>query len=70
MSAAQLLILVIGLGVSISTFVLMRFPQHRREQYRGEAFSTSASLVAAAVVLAVCIAFVWAQGRFESPDTP
>ena len=66
MSAAQLLIGVIGLGVSVSTFVLMRFPYHRREQYRGQPFSTAASLVAAAVFLAVCLAFVWAQGRYES----
>ena len=67
MSAAQLLIGLIGLGVSMGTFVLMRFPQHRREQYRGEPFSTTASFVAAAVLLAVCLAFVWAQGRYESP---
>ena len=66
MSAAQLLIGLIGVGASVSTFVLMRFPQHRREQYRGQPFSTAASLAAAAVVLAVCLGFVWAQGRYES----
>jgi hypothetical protein len=66
MSAAQLVIGLIGLVASISTFVLMRFPHHRREQYRGQPFSTAASLIAAAVVLAVCLVFVWAQGRYES----
>lgn len=66
MSAAQLVIGVIGLGASFATFVLMRFPQHRRQQYRGSAFSTAASAVAAAVVLAACLACAWAQGRFES----
>ena len=66
MSAAQLLIVIVGLGASFSTFVLMRFPHHRREQYRGQPFSIAASLIAAAVVLAVCLAFALAQGRYES----
>lgn len=66
MSAAQLLIGLIGLSASIGAFVLMRFPQHRREEYRGQPFSMAASLVTAALVLALCLAFVWAQGRFES----
>jgi hypothetical protein len=66
MSAAQLLIVIVGLGASFSTFVLMRFPHHRREQYRGQPFSTAASLAAAAVVLAVCLAFALAQGVYES----
>jgi hypothetical protein len=47
------------------TFVLMRFPQHRREQYRGEPFSTPVSLTAALAVLVLCLVFAWAQGRFE-----
>jgi hypothetical protein len=66
MSAAQLLIGVIGLTTSVIAFVLMRFPQHRREQYRGQAFSIPASLAAAAVILVTCLVFVWAQGRFEA----
>jgi uncharacterized membrane protein SirB2 len=67
MSAAQWLIAVVGLVVSASAFVLMRYPQHRREQYRGRPFSLAASLVAAAMVLAACLVMVWAQGRYESP---
>jgi Co/Zn/Cd efflux system component len=67
MSAAQLLIAVVGLTVSFTTFVLMRYPQHRREQYRGRPFSMVASLVTAAIVLTACLAMVWAQGRYESP---
>ena len=66
MSAAQLLIVIVGLGASFSTFALMRYPHHRREQYRGQPFSTAASLVAAAAVLAVCLAFALAQGVYES----
>jgi hypothetical protein len=66
MSAAQLMIGTISVVASIATFVLMRFPQHRREQYRGEPFSVVASLIAAAAVLAVGVIFVVAQGRFES----
>ena len=65
MSAAQLLIVVVGLGASVSTFGLMRYPQQRREQYRGQPFSLAASLLAAAVVLAICLVFAWAQGRYE-----
>jgi NADH:ubiquinone oxidoreductase subunit 6 (subunit J) len=67
MSAAQGLIAVVGLVVSFTTFVLMRYPQHRREQCRGRPFSMGASLVAAAIVLAACLVMVWAQGRYESP---
>jgi hypothetical protein len=66
MSPAQLLIAVVGLTVSVVTFVLMRYPQHRREQYRGSAFSITASLVMATIVLAACLVMVWAQGRYES----
>jgi Co/Zn/Cd efflux system component len=66
MSAAQLLIGIIGLGASVIAFVLMRFPQHRREQYYGRAFSLPASLALAAVILVMCLIFVWAQGRFEA----
>ena len=66
MSPAQWLIALVGLSVSVATFALMRFPHTRREQYRGEAFSAIASLVAAAIVLALCLLMVWAQGRFES----
>ena len=66
MSPAQLLIGIVGLVASITTFMLMRFPHHRREQYRGEPFSIAASVAGAAVILALCMAFVWAQGQYES----
>ena len=65
MSAAQLMIGTISVVASIATFVLMRFPQHRREQYRGEPFSIVASLIAAAIVLTVSVTFVLAQDRYE-----
>jgi uncharacterized membrane protein YeaQ/YmgE (transglycosylase-associated protein family) len=66
MSPAQLLIVLIGLVVSFAAFALMRFPSTRREQYRGEAFSMRASLIGAAMVLALCLFFAWAQGQYES----
>jgi NADH:ubiquinone oxidoreductase subunit 6 (subunit J) len=66
MSAAQWLIAVVGVVVSASTFVLMRYPQHRREQYRGRPFSIAASLVTAAIVLAACLVMVWAQSLYEA----
>lgn len=66
MSAAQLLIGVVGLGASFATFILMRFPEYRRQQYLGAPFSTTASAVTALLVLTFCLACVWAQGRFEA----
>jgi hypothetical protein len=41
MSPAQWLIVTIGAVVSTTTFMLMRYPQHRREEYRGEPFSSA-----------------------------
>jgi hypothetical protein len=66
-SAAQWLIVVIGAVVSTSTFMLMRYPQHRREEYRGEPFSAASSLTGAAVMLALCLLFAWIQGQSEVP---
>jgi hypothetical protein len=66
MSAAEWMIGTICTVASIITFVLMRYPHHRREQYRGEPFSLAVSLIAAALVLALGVIFIFAQGRFES----
>jgi hypothetical protein len=65
-SAAQLLIVIVGLVTSFTTYVLLRFPEQRREQYRGRPFPQDASLTGAAVVLGLCLLFAWAQGRFEA----
>jgi hypothetical protein len=67
MSAAQWLIAAISATLAVAAFVLMRYPHHRREQFRGEAFSLGTALAAAALLAAVGVVFVWAQGRFESP---
>ena len=66
MSAAQLLIGVVGAVLVVTTFVLMRRPEHRREQYRGEPFSFTASVIAAALMALLMLVFIWAQGRFEA----
>lgn len=66
MSAAQWLIASVGLLLAVTTFMLMRFPHHRREQYRGRPFSIGISLLAAALMLTLCLMFVWAQGQFEA----
>lgn len=66
MSAAQWLIASVGLVLAVTTFMLMRFPHHRREQYRGGPFSLAVSVAAAALMLAVCLVFVWAQGQWEA----
>ncbi|MGE3178070.1 MAG: hypothetical protein AB7O32_11410 [Vicinamibacterales bacterium] len=65
MDAAQWLIATIGFTLAVATFVLMRFPAYRRQQYRGEPFSLAVSLAAAGVMLALCLAMVWAQGEFS-----
>jgi hypothetical protein len=67
MSPAQLLIAAVGVTVAVCTFVLMRYPEHRREQYRGSAFSIPVSLGAVAFILVMFVVFVWAQGRSEMP---
>jgi hypothetical protein len=66
MSAAQWMIATVCTVASVVTFMLMRYPHHRREQYRGEPFSVAVSLIAAGLVLALGVIFVFAQGRFES----
>lgn len=65
MSAAQILIAVVGAVMVAGTFLLMRVPGLRREQYRGEPFSLTASVIAAALMAVLMLVFIWAQGRFE-----
>jgi hypothetical protein len=67
MSPAQWLIAAVSATLTVAAFALMRYPHHRREQYRGEAFSLAASLAGAAIMAAIGLLFIWAQGRFESP---
>jgi uncharacterized membrane protein SirB2 len=67
MSPAQWLVAGVFVTLSIATFLLMRYPRFRRQQYRGEPFALTTSLVAGAVMLATGVVCVWAQGRFESP---
>jgi len=67
MSPAQWLIAVIGLTASAITYGLMRFPQHRREEYRGDPFSQTASVIGAVLILAFSLACVVAQGAYEAP---
>jgi ABC-type Fe3+ transport system permease subunit len=69
MSAAQWLIVAVGLVTSSITFALMRYPEHRREQFRGQAFSVRLSAIAALIVLAFCLLMAWAQGRYEAERT-
>jgi hypothetical protein len=66
MSPAQWLVAGVFATLSSATFLLMRNPRYRREQYRGEPFALTTSLVAAAVMLAIGVVCVWAQVRFES----
>jgi multisubunit Na+/H+ antiporter MnhB subunit len=65
-SAAQWLIVAVGVVTSYVTFGLMRYPEKRREQYRGQAFSVPVSIAAGLVVLVLCLFFAWAQGRYEA----
>jgi hypothetical protein len=67
MSPAQWLVAGIGATLSIATFMLLRHPRYRRDQFRGEPASLAWSLAAAALMAGVGILFVWTQGRFEAP---
>lgn len=67
MDLAQVLIAVIGLGASLVTFCLMRFPQYRRDPFRQyRAFSFGASLLGAVAILTLCILMILAQGASQS----
>jgi hypothetical protein len=59
MNAPKALILTVGVFASLSVFLLMRYPQLRREQFRtSKPFSVVASLLCALVVflLIACMA--------------
>lgn len=67
MNPAQVLIAVIGAGAAIATFCLLRFPQCRRNPFRQYgAFSVGASLFGAAVILALSILMILAQGAWQT----
>ena len=63
MDSAQQLILVVGLVATGVTFVLMRYPQTRRPQFRGLAgLSLPVSLMGALIMLAMFCGIVYIQG--------
>lgn len=63
MNPAQVLIGLIGVAVSITTFCLLRYPHVRRARLRQYgAFSLGASLLGAAIVLTLCMMMILAQG--------
>jgi hypothetical protein len=64
-SPAQWLVGGVCAALSIATYLLMRYRRYRREPFRGEPFALTTSLVASALMLALGVIFVWAQGRFE-----
>jgi uncharacterized membrane protein YeaQ/YmgE (transglycosylase-associated protein family) len=66
MSLAQVLIAVIGLGASITTFCVLRFPSCRREQFRQfRVCSFVESILGAAVILVLCVLMLLAQGAWQ-----
>jgi uncharacterized membrane protein YidH (DUF202 family) len=67
MNLAQLFIAVIGLGVAMITFCLMRFPHTRRAPFRQYgACSFTASLIGAGIILVLCALIVLAQGAWQA----
>ncbi|MGE5711694.1 MAG: hypothetical protein ACM34B_16070 [Nitrospira sp.] len=68
MSLAQVLMAVIGLGASITTFCVLRFPSCRREQFRQfRAASFMEAILGAAVILVLCVLMLLAQGALQPP---
>jgi hypothetical protein len=66
MNLAQLFISLIGFVAAVVTFCLMRFPHTRRDPFRQYgAFSITASLVGAGIVLVLCALMVLAQGVWQ-----
>lgn len=67
MSLAQVLIAVIGLVASITTFCVFRFPSCRREPFRQfQACSFALSILGAAAVLVLFMLMLLAQGAWQS----
>lgn len=63
MDLAQVLIGVIGLGASIATFCLLRFPHVRRPRFRRyRAYSFGLSLLGAMIILTLCVLMMVVQG--------
>ena len=69
MSAAEILIAVVGVSASITTYALMRFPHTRREQFRGfGTCSVAASAAGALAVLLFSLVLVWAQRSWQGVE--
>ncbi len=65
MDAAQVLIVIVGLGAAVTTYCLMRFPHMRREPFRHYgAFSAVVSFLGALAVLLFCLLLLIAQNTW------
>ncbi len=65
MDLAQVLIAIVGMGASVTTYCLMRFPHMRRDRFRQYgAFSIAWSCFGALAVLCFCLLLLIAQSAW------
>lgn len=66
MDLARVLIAIVGMGASVTTYCLMRFPHMRRDRFRQYgAFSIPWSCVGALVVLCFCLLLLLVQSIWQ-----
>jgi len=67
MDVVQVLIAIVGMGASVSTYCLMRFPHMRRPRFRHYgAFSVVWSSLGALVVLCLCLLLLMAHSAWHT----
>ncbi|MDR4472324.1 MAG: hypothetical protein R3B11_17015 [Nitrospira sp.] len=68
MDLARVLIAIVGMGASVTTYCLMRFPHMRRDKFRHYGpCSVAWSSLAALVVLCICLLVLIAQSVWPHP---
>lgn len=66
MDLARVLIAIVGMGASVTTYCLMRFPHIRRDRFRQYGASSIAwSCAGALVVLCFCLLLLIAQNIWQ-----
>ncbi|MBA5870361.1 MAG: hypothetical protein GDA68_10250 [Nitrospira sp. CR2.1] len=66
MDLARVLMAIVGMGASVTTYCLMRFPHMRREQFRQYgACSIAWSCAGALIVLCFCLLLLIAQSVWQ-----
>ncbi|MBS0169474.1 MAG: hypothetical protein JSR62_03905 [Nitrospira sp.] len=66
MDVARVLIAIVGMGASVTTYCLLRFPHMRRDRFKSyRACSVVLSCLGALVVLCLCLFLLIAQSAWQ-----